>query len=247
MSGANHGTKYANAKAPMITANCRARFTAEDFDFVVKTLGKSPRDSVSLADLLTDTDTRDAILDHRKLFDAILSSVSSLSISPQLYFYILTRHVLKKTGIDDRKLSDYIASLLECFSRTARMRSPVDEEGQPIQYLSDMLLALKNASPSQSFLIRAHVGNYSLFITGIFHENVLRRMERGAPDFSFYEGLGRSNYRLVADHSVARSWGLTDTFDALAERFREIRLALNDLSDRLLHIDRGPLDSPLIA
>jgi hypothetical protein len=197
--------------------------------------------------LLTDSDIRDAILDHDYLFETILSSVSSLSISPQLYFYVLTRHVLKKTGIDDRKMSDYIASLLENFSRTARMRSPVDEEGQPIQYLSDMLLALRNASPSQSFLIRAHVGNYSLFITGIFHENVQRRMERGAPDFSFYEGLGRSNYRSVACHSVAKTCGLTDTFDALAEHFREIRLALNDLSDRLLHIDRGPADVSLFA
>jgi hypothetical protein len=231
----------------MITANCRARFTAEDFDFVVKTLGKSPRDSVSLQDLLTDSDIRDVILDHDYLFETILSSVSSLSISPQLYFYVLTRHVLKKTGIDDRKLSDYIASLLECFSRTARMRSPVDEEGQPIQYLSDMLLALRDASPSQSFLIRAHVGKSSLFITGIFHENVQRRMERGAPDFSFYEGLGRSNYRSVAGHSVAKTCGLTDTYDTLAEQFREIRLALNHLSDRLLHIDRGPADISLLS
>lgn len=231
----------------MITANCRDRFTAEDFDFVVKTLGKSPRDSVSLQSLLTDSDTRDAILDHENLLEAILSGVSRLSISPQLYFYILTRHVLKKTGINDRTLTDYIASLLECFSRTARMASPTDESGQPIQYLSDMLLALRNASPSQAFLIRAHVGNYALFITGIFHENVQRRMQRGAPDFSFYEGLGRSNFKSAANHEVARTCKLSDTYDALAERFREIRLALNGLSDRLLHLDTGHADYSLLA
>jgi hypothetical protein len=221
----------------MITANCRARFTAEDFDFVVKTLGKSPRDSVSLQELLTDSDTRDTILDHENLLDAVLSDTARLSISPQLYFYVLTRHVLKRTGINDRKLSDYIASLLECFSRTARMASPSDESGQPIQYLSDMLLALRDATPSQAFLLKAHVGNYSLFITGIFHESVQRRMERGAPDFSFYEGLGRSNFKSVANHRVARTCELSETYDSLAERFRDIRLALNGLSDRLLHLD----------
>lgn len=226
----------------MITANCRARFTAEDFDFVVKTLGKSPRDSVSLQELLTDCDTRDAILDHENLLDAILSDTARLSISPQLYFYILTRHVLKRTGINDRKLSDYIASLLECFSRTARMALPSEEAGQPIQYLSDMLLALRDASPSQAFLLRAHVGNYSLFITGIFHESVQRRMERGAPDFSFYEGLGRSNFKTAASHKVARTCELSDTYDSLAEQFREIRLALNGLSDRLLHLDTSHPD-----
>ena len=38
----------------MITANCRDRFTAEDFDFVVQTLARSERDSINLVDLLTD-------------------------------------------------------------------------------------------------------------------------------------------------------------------------------------------------
>ena len=44
----------------MITANCRDRFTAEDFDFVVQTLARSERDSVNLVDLLTDAEARDA-------------------------------------------------------------------------------------------------------------------------------------------------------------------------------------------
>src|SRR5205814_10205659 len=101
------------------------------------------------------------------------------SISPQFYFYVLTRHVLNETGIDDRRLADYVASLLETFSRTARMNSPVDQQEGPIQYLSDMLLALRKATPAQAFFIRAHVGNYSLFITGIFHESVERRSRRG--------------------------------------------------------------------
>src|SRR5215469_5180097 len=36
----------------MIRANCRARFTAADFDFIVRTLARSPNDHVSLVDLL---------------------------------------------------------------------------------------------------------------------------------------------------------------------------------------------------
>ncbi len=221
----------------MITANCRDRFTAEDFDFVVQALGKSRRDAVTLTELLTDSSVRDAILDHEKLLHAILSQNAHLSISPQFYFYILTRHVLKETGIADRKISDYIASLLETFSRTARMKSPVDSAGNPIQYVSDMLVALRDASPSQTFLLRAHVGNYSLFLSGIFHETVACRIQRGAPDFSFYEDLGRMNFAIVANHAVARSCDLTDIYNALADQFHEIRLALNRLSDSLLNID----------
>jgi len=118
------GTIAASLKEPMIRANCRDRFTAEDFTFIVRVLGKSRADSVSLTALLSDQDTRDSILDHELLFQAILSETAQLTISPQLYFYILTRHVLKESGLPDRRLCDYIASLLETFSRSARLKSP---------------------------------------------------------------------------------------------------------------------------
>jgi len=219
----------------MIRANCRDRFTADDFGFIVKTLGTSRSDAVSLSELLSETETRDAILDHERLVHAILSEHAHLSISPQLYFYILVRHVLKQTC--DRRQCDYIASVLETFSRTARLRSPANGAEGPLQYVSDMLLALRDASPTQTFLIRAHVGNYALFLSGIFHESVQHRnSSRGAPDFAFYENIGRMNFKVVANHAVARSCDLSGIYDALAERFHEVRLALNRLADGLLNI-----------
>lgn len=221
----------------MIRANCRDRFTAEDFSFIVNTLGKSRADSVSLTALLSDQDMRDSILDHDLLFQAILSASANLSISPQLYFYILTRHVLKESGLPDRRLCDYIASLLETFSRTARLKSPADGSTRPIQYLSDLMLALQNASPAQTFLIRAHVGNYSLFLSGIFPGTVQARSERGAPGVSYYEDMGRMNYKVVADHTFARIADLRDIYNSLAEHFHDVRLALNRLSDTLINID----------
>jgi hypothetical protein len=221
----------------MIRANCRDRFTAEDFSFIVRTLGKSRADSVSLTELLSDQDTRDSILDHELLFQAVLTAPDHLSISPQLYFYVLTRHVLKESGLPDRKLCDYLASLLETFSRTARLKSPVEGSAQPVQYLSDMMLALRDASPVQTFLIRAHAGNYSLFLSGIFPGTVQARSERGAPAFSFYEDVGRMNFKVVAGHAYARAADLRDIYNDLAEHFHDVRLALNRLSDSLLNID----------
>lgn len=224
----------------MIKANCRERFTAADFDFVVKTLSRSERDSVNLVDLLTDADARDGILDSPRLVESLLGGRVPLNISPQLYFYVLLRHVLKETGLNDRNVSDYLASLLENFSQTARMKSPGEGQTNPIQYVSDMLIALRNASPVQTFLIRAHVGNYSLFITGIFHDTVQSRSQRGAPDVSFYEDVGRSNFRVAAGHQVARSCALSEVFETLADGFHDARLALNRLSDSLLHLDSAP-------
>ena len=221
----------------MIQANCRARFTAADFDFVVRTLSRSQTDHVSLVDLLSDAETRDSVLDHPRLVDAILSNADQLRISSHFYFYVLARHVLRDAGIADRKLCDYVASLLETFSRVSGLQAPhmSDEAGR--QYVSDMLIALTRATSEQAFLLRAHVGNYSLFLSGIFHENTQRRSLRGAPDLAFYEQVGRTNYQLVASHAAARRCELSDVYENLADRFREVRCALNRLSDSLLNLD----------
>src|SRR5436190_7812383 len=233
----------------MIRANCRARFTAADFEFVVRTLARSQTDHVSLVDLLSDDDTRDSVLDHPRLVNAILSNPGHLHISSQFYFYVLARHVLQQAGITDRKMCDYVGSLLETFSRANRLdtsdsidnperigaRETIRSRGR--QYICDMLIALQRATPEQAFLLRAHAGNYSLFISGIFHENTQRRSLRGAPDIGFYDQIGRTNYQLVAAHVAASLCDLNDVFEGLAERFHDVRLALNELSDRLLNLD----------
>src|SRR5437588_4346454 len=221
----------------MIRANCRARFTAADFDFIVRTLSRSQSDCVSLVDLLSDAEIRDSILDHPQLVEAILGNAGHLHISSQFYFYVLARHVLQQAGIVDRKLCDYIGSLLETFSRATQLHWPEKIESRAHGYLCDMLIALSRATPEQTFLLRAHVGNYSLFISGIFHECTHRRSLRGAPDIGFYEQIGRTNYQLLAAHATARRCELDDVFEGLADRFHDVRLALNELSDRLLNLD----------
>ena len=230
----------------MIRANCREQFTAADFDFVVRTLARSKTDHVSLVELLSDANTRDTVLDLPRLVDAILSNAGQLSISSHFYFYVLARHVLRDVGITDRKLCDYVGSLLENFSRVNDLKSPhaIEESGR--QYVSDMLIALANATPEQTFLLRAHVGNYSLFVSGIFHENTQRRSRHGAPDIAFYEEVGRANYQLVASHATARRCELNDVYEELAGRFRKVRLALNRLSDQLLNLDEENGDHLLV-
>jgi hypothetical protein len=230
----------------MVRANCRARFTVADFDFVVRTLARSQKDHVSLVDLLSDSEARDNILDHPRLVDAILSNASQLTISSQFYFYVLARHVLQQAGITDRKLCDYVGSLLETFSRANLLRVPHANDECGHEYISDMLIALTRATPEQAFLLRAHVGNYSLFISGIFHENTQRRSLRGAPDMRFYEQVGRTNYQLLSSHATARRCELNDVFEELADRFREVRLALNQLSDQLLNLDEDENTSLLL-
>lgn len=229
----------------MIQANCRARFTAADFDFVVRTLARSQTESVSLSDLLANVDTRDAVLDSPRLVNAILCNTGHLRISSQFYFYVLARHVLRDAGVYDRNLCDYIGSLLEKFSRANLLRGPHQSSDLSRDYICDMLIALSRATADEAFLLRAHVGNYSLFISGIFHENTQHRSLRGAPDIAFYEQVGRRNYHLVSSHATARRCELSHIFAQLADRFHEVRVALNQLSDRLLNLDEADASSLL--
>jgi hypothetical protein len=239
------GIAGADNSLSMIQANCRARFTATDFDFVVRTLARSQSESVSLVDLLADSETRDSVLDSPRLIQAILCNDAQLRISSQFYFYVLARYVLRDAGIRDRKLCDYVGSLLENFSRAHALQGPQADDESPRQYLSDMLIALSRATQDEAFLLRAHVGNYSLFISGIFHENTQRRSLRGAPDIGFYENIGRRNYHLLSSHATARRCELDDVYAELADRFRDVRLALNQLADRLLNLDEG--DKPTLV
>jgi hypothetical protein len=64
----------------------------------------------------------------------------------------------------------------------------------------------------------------------------------------YYEDVGSANFQAVATHEVARSCALGGVFDTLADGFHEARLALNRLSDSLLHLDAAHAPNiPLIA
>lgn len=222
----------------MIHANCRGRLTADDFNFIVGVLARTEADSVSLVKLLTEEETRDAILDHEALAKAILESPERLPISPQLLFYVLCRKVLAGTPVKSRETSDYVASILNAFMRTVRLDSPEATERRSMRYLSDIMQAMSQVSTREAFMLRTHAANYALFISGMFAENVEQRTHRkGAPDISFYEAVGQMNYRAASEYREAKKFNLQDVYEELAGGFREVRLALNDLATRLLHID----------
>ena len=235
-----NGTRDATVTLPMITPNCRERLTASDFEFIAGTLGAGRNNSATLAELLTDSEMRDTILDSENLFQAVLQGDAQLRISPQCYFYILLRHVLKERGISNRETCDYLASLLESFSVTERMRAPGGAGHGPQQYVGDLLLALQKASASQAFLLRAHIGNYTLFISGVFQERVESRSRRGGPDIGFFENVGAANFHEAAEHPFARQHALSPVFGELSSRFHDLRLALNETAEKHLHLDEPP-------
>jgi hypothetical protein len=228
----------------VIQPNCRVQFTAQDIAFIMKVLGKK-EDAASLVSLLTDPETRDLILDDEALFHALLEQRGCLSVSSHFYFYILVRHVLRQAGIEDRAVADYVAEMLAEFSREERRRLSVPGQPGPLEYFFDMLAALQSADDHTAFCIRAHIGNHSLFLSGVFPDRIRQRAERRAcPDLEYYEELGRINFRVAGNHRLARRYDLAPIFDTLSTRFGKTRLALNDLAERLFSL--GDPEPPLL-
>lgn len=223
----------------LIQPNCRAQFTVEDMDFLVSVLAASDGDLSALTKLFSDPEAMDVILDDERLFRALLERPDCLKVSRHFYFYVLVRHVLRRSGLEDRGLADYVAEMLAEFA-IEEARRALDAEGRPMDYLVEMLAALEKADDRTRFLIRAHIGNHSLFFSGVFPDRVRHRAQyRGAPELAYYESLGSASYRVAGDHQLAQRMELSPIFVKLAEGFHSIRLALNAMSDRLVSLGDG--------
>lgn len=213
------------------------QFTHEDIQFILQVLGGANQQAV-LTDLLADENTRDLILDDEKLYQAVLDQVGCVRISTRLYFYVLTRRLLLDAGIDDRNVADYLAELLAEYSNVEQMTLRLPGQKKSLDYIFEMMAALQTADDRTAFLIRAHIGNHSLFFAGVFFERLRRRCERhGAPGLRYYEEMGRMNYRVASDHRLAQKYELAPIYSTLADQFETARIALNEMKDRLLSLD----------
>jgi hypothetical protein len=225
----------------VIQPTCRARFTAQDVDFVVDVLGRSRKGTAVLVELLADEETRDLILDDPELHAALIERGGCLDVSARFYFYVLVRRVLARAGIRDRAVADYVAELLAEYVRVVGTRCEVPGLEKPLEYFFEMLAALPRADEGTAFQVRAHIGNHSLFLSGLFKEHIEHRAARkGAPGLSYYEDLGRTNFRVAGDHRLAQRYSLSSVFGILSEEFETARLALNDLTERVFTFRREP-------
>jgi hypothetical protein len=144
-------------------------------------------------------------------------------------------HALRAAGERDVVLADYVASILMHFSLhdAAHRISQLDD--QTYTTLAELSGDVDDPDARRAFLVRAHLGNYALWVSGLFPDYIEhRRWRRGGPDLDYFEEMGRRGYQLAADHRMAAQLGLTTLFALAAERFALLRMALNNVSDSLL-------------
>lgn len=218
----------------MIRADVRSRLTANDLHLVLLLLSRGSADARRRLERQLDAEGPDPLLDHPELLERVLAVRTMLEPSESLFFYVLVRRALLDAGVDDRDVTDYIGALLVEFGRRDRAWRVGWNDDHLHRYLVDILADLESAEGERRFRVMVHLGEYALWLAGIFPEYIeARRLRRGGPDVPYYDALGSRGYGMASDHVLADVTGLEPVYRTAAERFAAIRGALNGVSDRV--------------
>ncbi len=219
----------------MIIANTRARLSRADAQLVVRLVSRGSSRAQDDAEATLADQGLDPLLDEPALLEGLLSSRQGAHASWPLFSYVIVRHALRKAGEDERVIADYVASILLHFGLRQRARQITDRDDATYDTLAGLGEEIEGGDATRSFLARAHLGNYALWLSGLFPDHIeQRRWRRGGPDLDYFETMGRRGFRLAADHRLAEEHGLSPLFTAAADGFPRLRRALNAVSDRLL-------------
>jgi len=218
----------------MILANVRSRLTREDAQLVLRLVSRGSGRALDDAEGTLADQGIDALLDDPRLHEGLLEARQGVHASFPLFAYVIVRHALLASGERDRGLADYVASLVMHFGLRDRAHQIAAHDDATYDTLAAIGEVIDGADANRSFRARAHLGNYALWMSGIFPDYIeRRRWRRGGPDLEYYESMGRRGFRLAADHTLASSHGLGPIFANAADRFPALRMALNRVSDRL--------------
>ena len=227
----------------MIMPTIRASFDRQQARHLVGLLGRDDPELREAAQKRLEEEGIDSLLDDPRIQNALLTDVRSAA-SPEILAYVLVRQSLLESGIDDRATADYIATLLLRFGCGNRAYRISDESDQEFHYLVDIGMREEKGGEGgtvrNAFLLHSHLGNYSLWITGLFPDYLEARVQRrGAPALSYYERMGATGYRKAAETPHAESLRIEGILRGVAEDFTGVRRALNRLADRHLWPDTG--------
>ena len=219
----------------MILANVRQHLTRDDAQLALRLIGRSSSDAIEQAEVALREQGFDVLLDDPRLFSGLMAAHQGAHASLPLFAYVVVRNALREVGEGDRVLADYLASILLHFGLGARATRIGNADDEQYTTLAELSAALESGDASRSFMVRAHLGNYALWMSGVFPDYIeMRRWRRGGPNIEYYEEMGRRGFTLAADHRLAAEHGLTALFASAADRFPVLRQALNNISDALL-------------
>lgn len=195
----------------------RTQLDIRDLSFVAKHVN-----GAAFEPWMLDSDARDTLLDAAVLFHAITREGQILEVSQKLFFYVLVRHYLRKIGLDDRSLADFLGLALEQWTRLSQGAHKIVPRGHPAVYWVDHVAVMRSWDQSVA------LANY-LLCQQSFAANFIdfRRERRGAPGASYYAHVSRGLYE-DASRSCPLEYGcgFTNVLETLVDSYEGVLIAL---------------------
>lgn len=218
----------------MILPDVRASFGRDEAASLVHLLAERGEDSCAWENVLAERGI-DPLLDHPRIARAVLDGSTVSTLPLEVVAYVLLRRCLLDANVDDRLLADYVTSLFLHFGHTGRAEKIAAYDDREYRYLVDIVEEMAGAEGRRAFLLRAHLGNLSLWMSGLFPDRIDHRVHRhGGPGIDYFEKMGQTGFSLAAEDPFARRSALDDLYRAAAGAFVPMRRALNGFSDRFL-------------
>jgi len=229
----------------VILPNLRASLGSTEIELLLRILEERTRHSRQRWERQLVEQGLDSLLDHPETFSALMRGRRVGAIPPKLAFYVMVRRTLLEGGLDDASIADYVAALLVEFAVAGRAYRIARYDDRTYRYLVDLVTDIEGeSSERRQFLLRAHLGNYSLWLSGLFPDYVVARVHRkGAPGLDYYDGLGATGYLMASECELAGQYDLARIYREVAGGFRAVRRALNRVSDRFFFpVPPSPVD-----
>ena len=138
-------------------------------------------------------------------------------------FHCATEASFEQIGMRDAELMIYVTGVLIDFVHVDNLYRVRDAKGHRLTYLFDLQLESQQGDAAHARETQKHLGDYALFMVGMFPESLQRRRRPVSPDY--YVSQGKTAYATVSEMD-----GLKPTaalFRKLAEQFELCVQALN--------------------
>jgi hypothetical protein len=109
----------------------------------------------------------------------------------QQFFRHQVQHGFQAHGIAEPATVDYVSEVLSRFADTRALYALHDTDGRPLEHVIDFLCAAEaqQRDSARARTLLRHLGEYTLFMSGLFRERLVRRGE-----LDYYQAQGASAY-----------------------------------------------------
>lgn len=158
----------------------------------------------------------------------------------QFFLELVSEHFSSSIGLRDAQVSRYVAAMLTDFCEIERLHQIRNAAGTPLGDVGEMLLEADpvfGEAPSfdRERAVRKHIGDYTLFFTGMFPEaiNHFRLRRQRLENFVDFIRAGKESYLIVSKFEFFEYAKVAPLFAKLSARFEECVYGLNQVKNDL--------------